>query len=196
MKPTGYLITNAAGDRELYFSDILARDRADGFTSEPLFTLEEAFSDIKEFLFGPGSELGRIATNAGWDLSETMVEVMRELLHRRKQDMFPTHEHADGGLYEFLCMGELKHPVTGEWEPAVCYRGLNGVRCFTTQQRWRARFVPLKQAMPLEKLLLAIKGDLAGNPNRITLASSLVRRMVDKLLDRDQTKDGALSREE
>lgn len=54
---------------------------------------------------------------------------------------YPTHRHADGGLYQYLGpqLGRL-----GTWTEGVAYKNEEGMMFWTTETRWGKRFVEIK----------------------------------------------------
>ena len=56
-------------------------------------------------------------------------------------------QHAEGGVYAYEGARKGKHPDTGEWVDGVSYRDIvTGDRYWTTRDRWRERFAPVKDA--------------------------------------------------
>jgi hypothetical protein len=65
--------------------------------------------------------------------------------HSEMQERFaPTHRHADGGLYEFVCRANYKTASDAEWSDAIIYKAEDGKVYVTTPARWQERFTFLK----------------------------------------------------
>lgn len=74
----------------------------------------------------------------------------------------PTHQHADGGLYEFVEFGAIK----GEegWGEAAFYRGQDGQLRATTKVRWANRFSLITSEPPETTGYIAPVEDAAAHP--------------------------------
>lgn len=57
----------------------------------------------------------------------------------------PTHQHADGGQYEYVEHGFHKHMEDSDWHEAVFYRGRDGVLRGTSPARWEKRFTAIPE---------------------------------------------------
>lgn len=62
--------------------------------------------------------------------------------------MIPTHQHADGGLYEFVGYQKGKGPLNGVWHDGVAYRDQKGKLYWTTREEWADQFTELKFENP------------------------------------------------
>lgn len=60
--------------------------------------------------------------------------------------IYPTHTHADGGMYQFMFVCEIKHDLSGDWVSGVVYRDVNGQFYATSLERWSARFEEIRHA--------------------------------------------------
>lgn len=68
---------------------------------------------------------------------------MHTFIKGSKADFKPTHQHADGGMYQMVDHGKVK--MGADWEDGVFYRASDGTWCVTSLLRWNARFVPVDQ---------------------------------------------------
>jgi hypothetical protein len=64
------------------------------------------------------------------------------LLFQKRAPFRPTHQHAEGGVYQVLGYCEV-HTADGAWEPAVVYIGKDGFKYVRTAENFNARFKPL-----------------------------------------------------
>jgi hypothetical protein len=62
------------------------------------------------------------------------------IIETRAQEFKASHTHADGGVYEYVDEGWIKHPERADWLHAVFYRGDDMVPRGTTMVRWLERF--------------------------------------------------------
>lgn len=61
---------------------------------------------------------------------------------------YPTHRHADGGLYQYMGpqLGKSSVPSFMEWDEGVAYRDEEGRMFWTNNERWSDRFELLPEA--------------------------------------------------
>lgn len=62
-----------------------------------------------------------------------------------KPEWKPTHQHKEGGQYQFLHRCIWKDEKTGMWIPAVAYLSMNSDICVTANARWVKWFTPIEE---------------------------------------------------
>lgn len=113
--------------------------------------------------------------------TQLALTYLRRHLRMLGRKFHPTHQHADGGLYEMGRLVNIKHPDTGEWLEGIMYYSGDGDRNVTTLARWHERFTWAPTPLPMAMLKRSIQNDLNERTTHVTLPADVVQQLLDNL---------------